>query len=49
MRESLMSIEWGPRCFCSEGIEPTDTNPIRITAETSEGKRQVWFAPRRVL
>lgn len=44
MPDSLMNVEWGPCCFCSEGIEPTDADPIQVTAETSGGKWQVWFA-----
>jgi hypothetical protein len=44
MPDSPMNVEWGPCCFCSEGIEPTEADPIRITAETREGKWQVWFA-----
>jgi hypothetical protein len=31
-------------CFCGQGIEPKSRDPLQVTAETADGKWQVWFA-----
>ncbi|MDR6816729.1 hypothetical protein J2X76_001902 [Neorhizobium sp. 2083] len=38
------NVEWGPCCFCGKNIQAEMPDPLRITAETSAGKWQVWFA-----
>jgi hypothetical protein len=30
-------------CFCAEAIRRTDTDPCRVTVETSNALVQVWF------
>jgi hypothetical protein len=37
------NIQFGPCCFCGEGILATDIDPCRITVETVGEKWQVWF------
>lgn len=37
-----MVVVFGPCCLCGREIEETDTDPCRITVETSKGKWQVW-------
>ncbi len=34
---------FGPCCFCGKDIALTNTDPCRITVETSSEKWQVWF------
>lgn len=42
--ERNQDVELGPCCLCGGGIEARSPNPLRLIAETSEGKWQVWFA-----
>ncbi len=34
---------FGPCCFCAQVIEPTGSDPCRLTVTTSSEKWQVWF------
>lgn len=47
MTDERKEAEWGPCCFCGQGVEPISPDPLSITAETSDGKWQVWFAHAR--
>ena len=40
---------FGPCCFCGKDIALTNTDPCRITVETSSEKWQVWFCMLTVL
>jgi hypothetical protein len=38
-----LRVDFNPCCFCSRPIEKNNTDPCRITVETTTGKWQVWF------
>jgi hypothetical protein len=44
MAKNGQHVEWGPCCLCGRDIEAKSPDPLRVTAETSDGKWQVWFA-----
>jgi hypothetical protein len=37
-----MAAKFGPCCLCGKDIEVRETDPCRVTVETSTGKWQVW-------
>ncbi|MBY3116671.1 MULTISPECIES: hypothetical protein [Rhizobium] len=44
MAKSDQHVVWGPCCLCGKDIDAKSSDPLRLTAETSDGKWQVWFA-----
>lgn len=39
-----MDIECGSYCLCAKDIEARSPDPLRVIAETSDGKWQDWYA-----
>lgn len=36
-------VGFGPCCFCGKPIVKAGADPCRLTIETAQTKRQVWF------
>jgi hypothetical protein len=39
----MVTVAFGPCCFCGGDIEERKPDPCRLTVETAEGKWQVWY------
>jgi hypothetical protein len=39
----MVSVEWGPCCFCGLEIQPSDIDPCHVNISMANGKWQVWF------